>query len=118
MILADSSIWITHLRSCDEGLNRLLDKGRVVIHPYIVGELACGSLRNRQEILRFMNALPQVPVVSHGEVMDFIDSRKLMSKGIGYVDMHLLASAVIAQAKIWTSDKRLEQIAREMGKAL
>jgi predicted nucleic acid-binding protein len=115
MILVDTSVWIDHLRTGDERLAELLDASRVFVHPFVIGELACGNLRNREEVLRLLNDLPQVPVASHEEVLHFIESNRLMGKGIGYMDAHLLASATLADAAmIWTRDKRLQKIARKL----
>jgi len=111
MVLVDTSVWVSHLREMNTDLVRLLDDGEVACHPFIVGELACGNLNKRTIILSLLEALPTVATVEHAEVMTFIESRKLMGKGLGYVDVHLLASAVLSELAIWTLDKRLEQAA-------
>jgi predicted nucleic acid-binding protein len=115
MILVDTSIWINHLRSGDERLIDLLDSSQVLVHPFVIGELACGNLRKRDEVLRLLNDLPQALVASHEEVLHFIERNKLMGQGIGYIDTHLLASTALTDtALIWTRDKRLQKIARKL----
>jgi predicted nucleic acid-binding protein len=111
LVLADTSIWVTHFRKSENHLIQLLESGFVVCHPFIIGELACGSLKNRNEIIQLLEALPNVPVLDHQEVMSFIESRKIMSKGIGYVDIHLLGSSLISDIPLWTLDKSLAKVA-------
>ena len=115
MVLVDTNIWINHLRKSEQGLVALLNTGSVVCHPFIIGELAAGNLKNRVEILSLFKALPSVQVVESHELLDFIDSRKLMGKGLSFVDLHLLASAVLARVPLWTGDKRLSNAAKELG---
>lgn len=116
MILADTSVWVDHLRAGDQGLVDALEASTVVVHPFVVGELACGNLRNRQEVLDLLGKLPALTVASHEEALAFIERRRLMGRGIGYIDVHLLASVVLApQARIWTRDRRLARVAAEMG---
>ncbi len=112
MILADTSIWIDHLRKGDKLLAALLEKGRVVMHPMIVGELACGSLRDRAILLRLWRNLPPLTPVADEAALTFIEAKELMGKGIGFVDAHLLAAvAVEPGARLWTRDKRLAGVA-------
>jgi predicted nucleic acid-binding protein len=111
MVLVDTSIWVSHLREMHADLTRLLNDGEVACHPFIVGELACGNLRNRTVILSLLEALPMMAALEHDEVLTFIEIHRLMGKGLGYVDVHLLASAVLSQIPIWTLDKQLEQAA-------
>ncbi len=111
-VLADTSIWVNHLREGEKHLIQLLEQGFVVCHPFIIGELACGSLKKRREIIQLLEALPVVNVLEHYEVMDFIESRKLMSKGIGYVDVHLLGSSLLSNTPLWTLDKSLKKSAK------
>ena len=118
MILVDTSVWIEHFKSADEKLKALLISGRVVCHPFVTGEIACGSLKNRNEILGLLQALPQLPVVELDEYLFFIDNNSLSSRGIGFVDINLLASAKITGNLIWTLDKRLNEIAAEMNLAI
>jgi predicted nucleic acid-binding protein len=115
MILVDTSVWVDHLRSGDERLIDLLDSSQVLAHPFIIGELACGNLRERDEVLRLLNDLPRAPVASQDEVLHFIERNKLIGQGIGYIDTHLLASTTLAdRALIWTRDKRLQKIAKKL----
>jgi len=111
VVLVDTSVWVSHFRETQIDLVRLLNVGEVACHPLIAGELACGNLRNRTIILSLLEALPMAAAVEHGEVLAFIESHKLMWKGLGYIDIHLLASAVLSQLPLWTLDKRLEQAA-------
>ncbi len=112
MILVDTSIWIDHLRSGNNQLIELLDRSQVLVHPFVIGELACGNLHNREEILRLLNDLPQSPVASPAEALHFIEQNQLMGKGIGYIDVHILAATALAEnTRLWTSDKRLKKVA-------
>ncbi len=115
LVLVDTSVWVTHLRKGEKHLSQLLELGFVACHPFIVGELACGSLKNRQEIIRLLEALPAVDKLEHSEVMAFIESRKIMSAGIGYVDAHLLGSAILSDTPLWTHDKSLVKTATLLG---
>ena len=114
MILVDTSVWIDHLRQGDAELADALQQGRVAIHPFVVGELACGNLRARAEVLVLLQALPSLPVATSNEVLFFIDAHALMGRGIGYVDVHLLAAARLAGAQFWTRDKRLRAAAADL----
>jgi predicted nucleic acid-binding protein len=115
MILVDTSVWIDHLRTGDERLIELLDSSQVLAHPFIIGELACGNLHKRDDVLRLLNDLPQAAVASQEEVLHFIEHNKLMGQGTGYIDAHLLASTALTDtALIWTCDKRLQKIARKL----
>jgi predicted nucleic acid-binding protein len=114
MILVDTSVWVEHLRSGVSELQTLLFDGEVVCHPFIVGELACGNLRNRKEILSLLQDLPMASVADHVEVMKIIENHKLMGKGVGYVDLHLLASALLDRIPLWTHDKRLHDISSSL----
>ncbi len=115
MILVDTSVWVDHLRSGDSVLAELLEQSRVIMHPMVLGELACGYLQNRQQLLQLWQQLESLQPVSHDEALYFIEHNGLMGKGIGYVDVHLLASAAIATGvKLWTRDKRLMSVAAEL----
>jgi len=115
MILVDTSIWIDHLRAGDEHLVTLLNRSQVLAHPFVIGELACGNLHQRDEVLRLLNDLPQAPVASQEEVLHFIERSKLMGQGIGFIDTHLLASVALADtALIWTRDQRLQKVAMRL----
>jgi predicted nucleic acid-binding protein len=107
MILVDTSVWIDHLRQGEPALVQALMQTQVAIHPFVVGELACGNLRNRQNLLELLQALPTVKTAMDHEVMQFIESQQLMGRGIGYIDAHLCASARLSGVKLWTRDKRL-----------
>jgi predicted nucleic acid-binding protein len=116
MILADTSIWIDHLRRGDPVLAGLLTKGQVLGHPAVVGELALGTLANRDEVLGLLGNLPQAATAVHAEVLTFINRHRLYGLGIGYVDAHLLAAtALTREATLWTRDKRLHAAAQTLG---
>ncbi len=117
MLLVDTSVWIDHLRHGDAQLTQALQTGLVGMHPFVVGELACGSLRARSKVLGLLQALPRAMVASDQEVLFFMDAHALMGRGIGYIDMHLLASARLGSVRLWTRDKRLHTIATELGLA-
>jgi len=110
MVLVDTSVWVEHFRRGEIGLDALLTQGQVVCHPFVVGELACGNLKNRFQILSLISALPTALVAEHDEVMQFIETHHLMGKGLGYIDVHLLASAILTGIPLWTLDKRLHNI--------
>jgi predicted nucleic acid-binding protein len=116
MILVDTSVWIDHLRSGDEGLAAMLNEARVLMHPFVLGELACGNLHNRVEVLSLLKDLPSSTLASDEEVLFFIEQHALMGRGIGYIDAHLLASVSLdSPAHLWTRDKRLRVLAEEVG---
>ena len=117
MMLVDTSVWIDHLRQGDAGLMDALNAGQVWMHSFVLGELACGHLRSRAEVLSLLQALPPMPVSTDKEVLFFIDQHALMGRGIGYVDVHLLASARLGGVLLWTRDKRLHAVATELGLA-
>lgn len=110
MVLVDTSVWVLHLRKGNIGLERLLNDGDVVCHQFIIGELACGNLRNRSEILSLLQALPMTTEARHEEVMQFIENHRLMGRGLGYIDMHLLVSALLTEVPIWTLDRKLDEV--------
>ena len=115
MILVDSSVWVAHLRTNESALVELLNTGRVLSHPFVIGELACGNLKNRKAVLSLLQDLPAAPVATDEEALFFIDSHGLMGRGIGYVDTHLLASVSLAgTGLLWTRDKRLNAVAGSM----
>ena len=111
MVLVDTSVWVSHLRKTDAGLVELLNEGEVACHPFIVGELACGNIRNRTTVLSLLETLPMTLLVEHEELLAFIENHDLMGKGLGYIDVHLLASAVLTGLPLWTFDKKLEKAA-------
>ncbi len=112
MILVDTSVWIDHLRSGDENLATLLNRSQVLVHPFVLGELACGNLANRDEVLGLLKDLPRSPVATDNEVLIYIEQQTLMGRGIGYIDAHLLAAVALeGTARLWTRDKRLHAVA-------
>ncbi len=114
MVLADTSIWITHLRKGSRQLEKLLMDAKVMCHPFIIGELACGNLKNRNEILSLLQSLPMAPTIEFDEFLSTIDQNHLMGKGVGFVDVHLLASARLAGVPLWTTAKRLKSAADQL----
>ncbi|HEY2954425.1 MAG TPA: type II toxin-antitoxin system VapC family toxin [Candidatus Eisenbacteria bacterium] len=117
MILVDTSVWVDHLRFRNPRLVSLLEDSEVLTHPFVVGELACGRLHNRGEILRLLATLPGAVVARHADVLAFVDGRRLAGRGIGWIDAHLLASAVLSQVRLLTLDRRLARVAGAVGVA-
>jgi hypothetical protein len=116
LILVDTSVWVDHLRRGDAQLAFLLERGHVLMHPFVVGELACGSLHDRAAVLVLLQDLPAIAVADVDEVLAFIEHRNLHGKGIGYVDAHLLASVALTPgAQLWTRDKSLLRSAETLG---
>jgi hypothetical protein len=119
MILADTSVWIDHLRSPGRRLSAALDDGDIAMHPFIIGELACGNLRNRRELLSLWSNLPLAPTASEAEALAFIDRHRLMGLGLGFIDVHLLACTALGESmKLWTHDRRLAAVAAKLELAL
>jgi predicted nucleic acid-binding protein len=119
MILADTSVWIDHLRSPGGRLSAALDDGDIAIHPFIIGELACGNLRNRRELLSLWSNLPLAPTATDAEALAFIDRHKLMGLGLGFIDVHLLAATALGESmRLWTHDRRLAALAATLELAL
>ena len=115
MILVDTSVWVDHLRRGDARLAELLERGTVVMHPFVIGEMACGSLADRLAILELLQDLPAAVVAESDDVLGFIERHRLHGKGVGYVDVHLLASVMLTDgARLWTRDKRLRSVAQEL----
>ena len=114
MILADSSVWIDHIRTPLAALNQALNERLLFCHPIVIGEVACGNLRDRG-VLSAMYDLPQAIVAEHTEVFHLIEQRRWMRKGAGFMDLHLLSSAILSDLKLWTRDKRLAALASELG---
>lgn len=108
MVIVDTSIWVIHLRQGSVHLKKLLSNEQVVCHPFIIGELACGNLKNRKEIISLLHSLPMASIITLDELLYFIEQNTLMGVGIGFVDAHLLASAKLSKIPLWTSDKRLK----------
>jgi predicted nucleic acid-binding protein len=116
LILADTSVWIDHLRSGNKELRRHLEQGQIVIHPFIVAELALGSLKGRTKTLALLDLLPQVRVARLSELRLMIEARRVYNLGIGLTDAHLIASVLIdSPILLWTIDKRLRQVAQILG---
>jgi len=114
MILVDTSIWVSHLRQSSRQLEKLLMNAEVMCHPFIIGELACGNLKNRNEIISLLQSLPMAPTVEFDEFLFFIDRNHMMGQGVGFVDVHLLASAQLAGVLLWTADKKLKSSADQL----
>ena len=115
MVLVDTSVWVEHLRRGESRLADLLHESEVLCHPFVAGELACGNLRNRREILSLMSALPLAQKAEDDEVLEFIERNRLQGKGLGLVDMHLLVSCAKTQQPLWTLDTRLARSAAALG---
>ena len=113
-MLVDTSVWVDHFRHGDPELTGLLERGEVECHPFIIGELACGNLSARVEILTLLHKLPQTPVIEHDEALAFIDAYKLAGKGLGWIDIHLLASARLGRTTLWSRDRQLAAAARRL----
>ena len=118
MILVDTSVWVDHFRKGAPRLVSALEASDVLMHPFVLGEIACGSLASRRDVLRLLGDLPLAPPAADAEALAFIERHALMGRGIGYVDVHLLASVVLARdAQIWTRDRRLAVVASDLGLA-
>lgn len=117
MIIIDTSVFVDFLRSGDQAVEKALDEARVLSHPFVIGEIALGHLRNRDEVIGLLSALPKAVAASNDEVMAFIERVSLFGRGVGYVDAHLLASARLSGVLLWTRDKRLKSVAEELSLA-
>ena len=115
MVLVDTSIWIDHFRRRDPVLANLLDQASVLMHPFIRGELACGNFRDRQAMLNDLAALPRTISATDPEALKLLEGRALWGRGLGWVDVHLLASALLSDCALWTRDERLAVAARHVG---
>ncbi len=118
MILVDTSVWVDHFRAADARLTDLLLDGEVLCHAFVVGELACGNLRRRAEVLALLAALPQILAMSGEDVVRFVDEHRLIGRGLGWVDVHLLASAYASRERLWTRDRRLREAAQRLDVAV
>jgi len=114
MILVDTSVWIDHLRDGNANLQALLQESEVLVHPFVIGELACGTLKNRAEILRLLKELPRAPLAEDAEVLSLLETCRLWGRGVGWIDVHLLASTLLSHSRIWTLDKQLSVLASAM----
>ena len=118
MILADTSVWIAHLRGVEPHLQDLLDAGEVLMHVMVLGEIACGGVRNREKVLRDLNDLPAITECKHADVLSMIEQKALMRRGMGFVDAHLLCSVLgCHNTALWTRDAKLGRIADDLGVA-
>jgi predicted nucleic acid-binding protein len=115
MILVDTSVWIDHLRRGNPRLKALLLETRTLTHPFILGELACGSIQNRQGVISLLRTLPECACAEHDEVLALLENERLYGRGIGWIDAHLLASARLSRSGLWTLDRRLARIASTLG---
>ena len=116
MILVDTSVWIDHLRRDNKALAKLLHAGTVLTHPFVIGELALGNLRQREVVLTALSDLPRASVATEPEVLHFIEHYALAGRGVGYVDVHLLAAVRLTPGvELWTNDKRLQKVAVQLG---
>lgn len=116
-MIVDTSVWVQHLRKGEPRLQDHLERGMVMVHPFIIGELACGNLRNRREVLFLLASLPRSPVVEQNELLGFVEREQLYGLGIGWIDVHLLASARLSGKPLWTLDRRLGGAAIKLGVA-
>ncbi len=114
MVLVDTSVLINHFNRKDIKLSGLLEEGKVVIHSFIIGELSCGKIKNRTEIFALLQNLPETSILSLDEFLVFIENNKLMGKGIGFVDIHLLGSSKLTGSKLFTYDKKLIEAANSL----
>jgi predicted nucleic acid-binding protein len=115
MVLVDTSVWIQHFRQGEPTLVDHLSEGLVLMHPFVSGELACGNLKNRALILSDLHTLSPAKLASNTEVLQLIEDRRLWGRGLGWIDVHLLASALLSHCGLWSLDKRLEEAATELG---
>lgn len=118
MVLVDASVWVAHLRIGVPALARTLNGGAALGHPHVVGELACGNLHNREAILALLADLPQAVLATHEEALACIEGNRLSGKGLGWTDVHLLASALLTPVRLWTLDEALAREAKRCGVAL
>jgi hypothetical protein len=115
MVLVDTSVWIAHLREGEAALADLLSDGLVLMHPFVTGELACGNLKKRTLVLSDLATLPVAARASNAEVMRLVEDRRLWGRGLGWIDAHLIASALLSHCRLWTLDKQLGTAASELG---
>jgi predicted nucleic acid-binding protein len=115
MVLVDTSVWIEHFRCGEQGLGDHLSEGLVLMHPFVRGELACGNLKDRAVILTDLDALPAATLASDAEVLQLVEGRRLWGRGLGWIDAHLLASALLSKCRLWTLDIKLAKAAVELG---
>ena len=114
MIIVDTPVWVHHFRKSNEELGELLDDGDIMIHPFVIGELALGQLRNRAEIISLMEKLPQAPTLTQNDLLTLIENHKLWGSGIGWVDLNILGSSLITDTLVWTLDKSLMRTCQKL----
>ena len=114
MVIVDTCIWISHLKMGEPHLQELLLEGKVLMHPFVIGELACGGIKNRKEVLSLLSELPSAKIIDHAEYLFFVEQNKLPGIGLGFVDIHLLSSARLESAFLWTCDKLLFEAAKKL----
>ena len=112
--LVDTSVWIDHFRVDSPALRRLLEEDLVVCHPLVIGELVCGNLKHRSKVLESLTVLATTPTIEHEELLTFIETHKLFGQGLGWIDVHLLASTLLQQVTLWTLDQPLRRAARKL----
>ena len=118
MILSDTSVWIAYLRGIEPHLQKMLDAGEVLMHPMVLGEIACGGVLNRENVLQDLNDLPAITECEHAEVLSLIEQKALMRRGIGFIDAHLLCSVLGRHdTTLWTRDAKLGRVADDLGVA-
>ncbi|MBI4000822.1 MAG: type II toxin-antitoxin system VapC family toxin [Nitrospira defluvii] len=113
-VLVDTSVWIDHLRADSPLLRQLLDDDLVMCHPLVVGELACGNLRHRAEVIEALSVLPIVHILEHEELLAFIETHRLYGQGLGWIDVHLLGAALLQHVTLWTRDQALRRAAQKL----
>jgi predicted nucleic acid-binding protein len=118
MILVDTSVWVSHLRRGEARLAALLTDGLVLVHPFVIGEIACGNLKNRNTVLMSLQALPAARIAGESEVLHLVERHRLWGSGIGWIDAHLVASALLTGCRLWTFNRRLNAAARQLGLSL
>jgi predicted nucleic acid-binding protein len=114
MILADTSVWVNHFRYNNARLTRAIEDGQILMHPFVIGEIACGNLRSRPTVLGDLQRMPSAIEAAHGEVLDFLEQHRLFGSGISWIDTHLLASARLSNCRLWTLDTRLQTAATRL----
>ena len=114
MILVDTSVWVEHFRGRNRLLQPKLEQGEILMHSFIIGELACGQFKNRSHVFSLLEELPAVPVAKHDEVMGFLEAHRLAGLGLGWIDLHLLVSSKLVGASFWTVDRRLAHAAKKL----
>ncbi len=115
MILVDTSVWVDHFRQGNGRLEELLNGNEVYCHPFVLGELACGNFRKRDVVLGLLSVLPEAHVADHDEILHFVDVQKLYGTGMGWIDVHLLGSALLTKCSFWSLDKALSAAAKKLG---